>query len=127
MQREGEIGDELGARDEEEEEGWTVFFLDLLINKYTHVFSTIERNVKRKKQPKNKQHVPEPRSPNDPTPPHRPPDRRVPPHAPPAQDQVRGEGRLVPARQRGEEEEGGHAEVVQQLEGEDLGEDLPGG
>lgn len=62
-----------------------------------------------------------------PTPPDRPPRRRVPPHAPPAQDPVRAEGRVVARRQGGEEEEARRAEVVEELEGEDLREDLERG
>ncbi len=55
----------------------------------------------------------------------RPAGRRVAAQAPPAEDQVRREG--FAGREGGEEEEGGDAKVVEELEGEDLREDAEGG
>ena len=55
----------------------------------------------------------------------RPPARRVAPQAPPAEHQIRGEG---PAgREGGEEQQRRDAEVVEQLEREDLREDTQRG
>lgn len=75
-------------------------------------------------QKKRKKNIPAETGP-EPTNPQRPADRRVAPQAPPAEHQVRGEG---PARrQGGEEQEAGRAEVVEQLERDDLREDAQGG
>lgn len=86
---EGEVRDELGARDEQEEEG-----------------DAAETGT-------------------EPTDPQRPAGRRVAPEAPPAEHEVGGE--RFPRRQGGEEQEARGAEVVEQLERDDLRQDAQGG
>ena len=61
----------------------------------------------------------------EPTNAQRPPGRRVAAQAAPAEHQVRREG--FPGRQGGEEQQGRHAEVVEELERQDLREDAQGG
>lgn len=68
-------------------------------------------------------HLPTKRAP-DPTHPQRPPDRRIAPQAPPTEHQVGRQG--FPGRERREEQQRRHAQVVEQLEREDLREDAQG-
>lgn len=89
---------------------------------YTQIYRR-ERECAREKT-REKNNIPAHPTPK-PTHPQRPPISRIPPEAPPAEHQVRRKG--VSGSEGREEEEGCHAEVVEELEGEDLGEDAERG
>lgn len=115
VQREGEVRDELGARDEQEEEG------DAVVGGAGVGLQGFLRGERERLDTKN---VPAETG-TEPTDPQRPAGRRVAPEAPPAEHEVGGE--RFPRRQGGEEQEARGAEVVEQLERDDLRQDAQGG
>lgn len=76
------------------------------------------------KKEKMAKHVPAKTAPH-PTQAQRPADDGVPPQRPPGQHEVGRED--SPGGEGGEEDQGGGGEVVEELEGEDLGEEAEGG